>query len=280
MHDDDLTFWGTRGSIPRTGLEFSQYGGATSCVQVGPLLFDAGTGIVAAGDALLAQGQREFHVLLSHAHFDHVMGIPFFQPLWRSDCQVFFYVGHLTDQSGQQMLFDLMRSPFFPVDPSYFRAQWSVVDFNAGDTLEIAQRSVHSLPLTHPQGATGYRVSGSEVCYITDIEPDMAMGDRLVEFIRDARAMVYDCTFGDDDFEPDHGHSTWQQCLAFCERAQVTHPVIFHHHPRATDQAMDAISKAAIAANPRTIVARDHMTLHPQDLGRCGADRVDSALLG
>ena len=104
---------GHRGSIPRTGPDFAHYGGATSCVQIGPLLLDAGTGIVAAGDALLAQGQREFHVLLSHVHFDHVMGIPFFQPLWRDDCQVHFYVGNLTDMSGREMLFDLMRVPFF-----------------------------------------------------------------------------------------------------------------------------------------------------------------------
>lgn len=280
MIQDTLTFWGTRGSIPRTEPQFSQYGGATSCVQVGPVLFDAGTGIVAAGDALLEQGQRDFHVLLSHVHFDHVMGIPFFQPLWRSDCTVTFYVGHLTDQTGRDMLFDLMRAPFFPVDPSYFRAQWSVVDFRAGESIEVAGRTIHSLALTHPQGATGYRMQGSEVCYITDIEPDLAMGERLVDFISHARALIYDCTFGDDDFEPDHGHSTWQQCLDFCRRAQVTRPVIFHHHPRATDVAMQRIEQAALALNPQAIVARDHMSLQAQDLGRCGADCVDGALLG
>ena len=272
--NDAVTLWGTRGSIPRSEPEFSQYGGATSCVQIGPLLFDAGTGLVSAGDALLEQGVREFHVLLSHVHFDHIMGLPFFQPLWRSDCRVHFYVGNLVDLSGRDMLFDLMRTPFFPVDPSYFRAEWDIMDFSAGDSLTVADRQIDTLPLTHPQGATGYRVRGSEVCYITDIEPDQAMGDRLVTFVDQARAMIYDCTFGDDDFEPDHGHSTWQACLEFCQRAQIPRPIIFHHHPRATDAAMQQLEQQVQADNPRAIVARDRMRLELEDLGRCGADRL------
>ena len=265
---DQLIFWGTRGSIPRSEPEFSHYGGATSCVQVGPLLLDAGTGIVGAGDAMLAAGQREFHVLLSHVHFDHVMGLPFFQPLWRADCVVHFYLGNLTGESCQHMLQDLMRVPFFPVDPSYFRAQWQMHLFQAGECLQIADRQVETLALTHPQGATGYRIRDAEVCYITDIEPDEAMGQRLVEFIRGSRAMIYDCTFGEDDFEPDHGHSTWQQCLAFCQAAEVACPVIFHHHPRACDQTMKNIERQALAMNPSTRVARDRMVLQLEDLGR------------
>lgn len=274
---DSLTLWGTRGSIPRSEPEFSQYGGATSCVQVGPLLLDAGTGIVSAGDALLAQGQREFHVLLSHVHFDHIMGLPFFQPLWRADCQVTIYVGNLIDQTGHEMLYQLMRAPFFPVDPGYFRAQWQVVDFSAGETLQIAQRRVETLALTHPQGACGYRVRGSEICYITDIEPDQAMGERLVRFVHQARAMIYDCTFGDDDFEPDHGHSTWQACLEFCERAQVTRPIVFHHHPRACDQRMAELETQVHGQAAHAIVARDQMQLELEDLGRCGADGLTGA---
>ena len=258
---DPITFWGTRGSIPRSEPEFSQYGGATSCVQVGPLLLDAGTGIVAAGDAMLAQGQREFHVLLSHVHFDHVMGLPFFQPLWRSDCRVHFHIGNLPADQGQGVLHDLMRMPFFPVDPSYFRATWQVHTFQAGQGLDVANRQVSTLALTHPQGATGYRIHSADVCYITDIEPDHAMGAQLIEFIRGSRAMIYDCTFGDDDFEPDHGHSTWQQCLEFCRLANVPHPVIFHHHPRASDEAMAKIESAALAINPDATVARDRMVL-------------------
>ena len=280
MTSDELTFWGTRGSIPRTGPDFAHYGGATSCVQIGPLLLDAGTGIVAAGDALLAQGQREFHVLLSHVHFDHVMGIPFFQPLWRNDCQVHFYVGNLTDMSGREMLFDLMRVPFFPVDPSYFKAQWQIHDFNAGEDLNVAGRAVRTLPLTHPQGATGYRVSGLDICYITDIEPDQAMGERLVDFIQGSQAMIYDCTFGDDDFEVDHGHSTWRDCLKFCQSAGVPNPIIFHHHPRSTDQQIAAVESQALAVNPRTIVARDGLCLQADDFSGCPTDCIDRALLG
>ncbi|QGG79236.1 MBL fold metallo-hydrolase [Litorivicinus lipolyticus] len=276
MSNHQIAFWGTRGSIPRSGKAFQRYGGATSCVELigdgESLIFDAGSGIVEAGDAGLARGQRTFHVLLSHLHFDHIMGLPFFQPLWRADCEVHLYVGNLWPNRLVDALDDLMRAPFFPVTPGAFRCQLRTHDFEAGAALQVAGIDIQTLALTHPQGATGYRAQarGGDVCYITDIEPDAAMQARLQSFVRDAEVMLYDCTFDDDEFQPDHGHSTWQKCLAVAANAGVATPVIYHHHPRADDDAMDRIADAAMAINPNVCMARDGLrwTLESEQAAR------------
>ena len=274
----EVALWGTRGSIPRSGQAFQHYGGATSCVELigdtDSLIFDAGSGIVEAGDLALARGQRTFHVLLSHLHFDHIMGLPFFQPLWRSDCTVNLYVGNLWPQRLSDALHDLMRAPFFPVTPDAFRCTLNTHDFQAGETLCVAGVTVRTLGLTHPQGSTGFRAPcpGGDLCYITDIEPDAAMQTRLEAFVRGASVMLYDCTFDDDEFQPDHGHSTWQKCLEVAANAGVLIPVIYHHHPRADDAAMDRIAAAAHRINPNVCVARDGMRWTLQSEQAAGQD--------
>ena len=278
--------WGTRGSIPRSGADFVQYGGATSCVELtgahadaAVILFDAGTGIIQAGDEALARGHREFHILLSHLHFDHVMGLPFFQPLWRSDCQVNLYAGNLTDQSLIQAIDQMMAPPFFPVNRDYFKCELRCHDFDPGQALLIAGREIRSLALTHPQGATGYRAlsSDGDLCYITDIEPDQPMQERLEAFCEGAGVLVYDCMFGDDDFMPDHGHSTWQKCLEIAHNANVQTPVVFHHHPRADDSSLNALARSVSAANTRAVMAFDgaQISLQTHKVSRVLLDSAD-----
>ena len=257
------TIWGCRGSLPLSGPESVEFGGATSCVgqHLGDsyLLCDAGSGIAEAGEMALRQGIRSFDIVLSHWHFDHVMGLPFFQPLWRSDCVVRLWTGNLHPMTGREALAKLMAPPFFPVTDRHFKCQFDVIDFLPGDTLNIGGVQVSTLNMTHPQGAVGFRIRSAfgDWAYLTDVEPDDAMTARLVEFVRGADSFVYDCTFDDADHLEGHGHSTWQACLALGEAAGVAQPVVFHHHPRATDNELKRLESRVQARMPTARVARD-----------------------
>ena len=273
-NDFYVRFWGVRGSIACPGETHQRYGGNTSCLEVRCgahlLIFDAGTGLRPLGEKLMTDGALNADLFLTHTHHDHLIGLPFFGPLFEKKNRWRLWAGHLQPQLNlHDVLCQFMCAPLFPVPPQIFAANISFNDFVAGEVMETAENvKVRTAALNHPNGATGYRIefAGRALCYVTDTEHKPGELDRnILELIEGAEVMIYDCTYTDEEF-PKYttwGHSTWQEGVRLCEAAGVERLVIFHHDPSHEDAFMDRVAEAAERARPGTIVAREGMVLRP-----------------
>jgi len=269
----DITFWGVRGSIACPGPETVRYGGNTSCVEIrcGEAVFilDAGTGMRPLGRKLVQDGPLDADLFLSHTHFDHVSGLPFFAPVFLPSNRFRFWAGHLKPQGLElcDVLCEMMTPPLFPVPIEIFKADIAYRDFLSGDTLTPRPGvTLRTAPLNHPNGATGYRFEhdGRSVCYITDTEHTGQGPDPVIaELIAGSDLVIYDATYTDEEYPRfrNWGHSTWQEGVRLCEAAGAGRLAIFHHDPSHDDAAMDAIAEAAERRRPGTLVAREGMTV-------------------
>ena len=267
-----VRFWGVRGSISCPGEDHRRYGGNTSCLEIRCgnklLIFDAGSGLRALGRELCDQNGLDIDLFLTHSHHDHIVGLPFFGPLFNTRNRVRLWAGHLQpERTLHDVLNQFMAPPLFPVPPKIFCANVSFHDFNAGETLTPAPGVViRTAPLNHPNGATGYRIEFGDhaICYVTDTEHKPGEPDQnILKLISGAEYMIYDCTYTDEEF-PKYvtwGHSTWQEGSRLCEAANVGKLVVFHHDPSHDDDFMDKVAKDAEAARPGTVVAREGMVL-------------------
>jgi phosphoribosyl 1,2-cyclic phosphodiesterase len=269
-----VRFWGVRGSIAVPGPATVRYGGNTSCLEVrcgGHLLiFDAGTGLRPLGLALMAEGALDADLFLTHTHFDHVNGLPFFVPAFVKGNTLRLWAGHLIPQyTLKYVLSEMMMAPLFPAPVEVFQAKLTYHDFRAGQTLTPRPGvTLRTAPLNHPNNATGYRIeyAGKAVCYVTDTEHrDGAIDRTIVDLARGADIMIYDATYTDQEYPKFQGwgHSTWQEGARVADAAGVRTYVIFHHDPGHGDDFMDGVAAEAARARPGTLVAREGMTLRP-----------------
>lgn len=268
-----VRFWGVRGSIACAGARTARYGGNTSSVEVRCgdrlLLFDAGTGIRYLGKTLEHQ-QLDTDIYLTHTHFDHVCGLPFFKPLFEPQNRFRLWAGHLRgSMTLKRVLSEFMMAPLFPVPPEIFRSALEYRDFKAGETLRSGDEvQVRTTPLNHPDGSTGYRVDfdGRSICYVTDTEHVPGTLDRnVLRLIEGADIVIYDSMYTDDEYRSyvGWGHSTWQEGIRLCRQAGVKRMAVFHHDPEHDDEKLDAIGREVDKALPGSVVAKEGLTLEP-----------------
>jgi len=269
-----LKFWGVRGSIACATPQHMKYGGNTSCIEVEAgdyrFVMDAGTGIRPYGNAFLKAGLKCSHLLLTHTHWDHINGFPFFVPAYNPECSIHIMAGHLKgrgDEGIQDILSTQMHNPMFPVPLEAMQAKLRFEDFDAGDTFALpSDIRVRTAPLNHPNGATGYRIEhqGAAICYITDTEhvPGQ-LDENILGLIEGADLVIYDSTYTEKEFpaKVGWGHSTWEQGMKLCRAANVKRHAIFHHDPEHDDAFMDALAKEAEAAWEGNFVSREGMEL-------------------
>ncbi len=268
-----VKFWGVRGSIACTSSDHIIYGGNTSCVEISAggtvIVLDAGTGIRGLGRDLMERGVRSAVLLLSHTHWDHICGFPFFAPAFSDGFSVRIRAGHLTGKPGgiRGVMENQMDTPTFPVPLSALKGSLSFEDFAAGQSFALGEDVlVRTAPLRHPNGATAYRVehAGVAVCYVTDTEHVPGEPDRnILGLIENADLVIYDSTYTDAEFpaKVGWGHSTWEEGLRLCRAAGVRRLAIFHHDPDHDDRFMADVEDKARRAWDGTLVARDGMEL-------------------
>lgn len=265
-----VEFWGVRGSIACPSPRHVTYGGNTSCLEVTAgdrlVILDAGTGIRNLGDSLLKRDVRRADLLLTHVHWDHINGFPFFAPAYAGDRTFEIRAGHLARLGGiREVLAGQMAQPTFPVPLETMQSQLIFQDFTAGDAFSLGpDLKIRTAALNHPNGATGYRLehSGKSLCYITDTEHVIGQPDeRILALIEGADLMVYDCTYTDAEFEQKigWGHSTWQEAVRLCHAASVKRLAIFHHDPSHEDDFMAQVEREATAAWTGAFVSREGM---------------------
>lgn len=267
-----VKFWGVRGSIACPSANHIKYGGNTSCIEVTAnghrLILDAGTGIRGLGQTYMKNDVSQIYILLTHTHWDHINGFPFFVPAYDPRRSVHIMAGHLRGAEGiQNVLAAQMDNPMFPVPLSAMQAKMQFEDFMAGAAFDLFDDvHVRTAPLNHPNGATGYRIEhgGAAICYVTDTEHVPGKLDQnILGLIEGADLVIYDSTYTEEEFPSKigWGHSTWNEGVKLCRAAGAKSMAIFHHDPEHEDDFMDKLGEEAKAEWDATFVAREGMEL-------------------
>ncbi len=266
-----IKFWGVRGSTPTPQVENLRYGGNTPCVEVrvnGRIhVFDCGTGFRILGKELareFAGAPVQAHVFLSHFHWDHIQGVPFFAPLYDGNSS---FVFHSSDRAGglRATLEHHMADPFFPVNMTKMAARRRFHTIAEGRT-ELEDCVVESVWLNHPQGCLGFRVEAgnSVLVYATDNEPgEPAFDQALRKLAQGADVLIYDAQYLPEEFASHRGwgHGHWREGVAIAHQCQVGHLVLFHHDPDRSDACIDQLLQQAQQFFPRVSAATEGMVL-------------------
>ena len=264
---------GVRGSTPAVGADFVRYGGHTSCVAISPegspvptLVLDAGTGLRTL-TSLLGGQAFDGSIVLSHLHWDHMMGLPFFAAGDREDARVDLYVPAQDDRSGRDLLAQSFSPPSFPIPPEGLHGRWTFRDLTDGHHT-VEGFSVAAVDVEHKGGRTfGFRVDDrlGSLAYLPDHAPAAGVSDRLRSLLTGVDMLVHDAQFLDDErsVAVDYGHATVQDCIRLARACDVGTLVLFHHSPVRTDTALDDIAACAAtsARGLPLVVAREGMTL-------------------
>ena len=253
-----VKFWGVRGSIACATPDHMKYGGNTSCIEVEAgdyrFVMDAGTGIRSYGNSFLQSGLKCSHLLLTHTHWDHINGFPFFVPAYNPECAIHIMAGHLkgrSDEGIQDILSTQMHNPMFPVPLEAMQAKLRFEDFDAGDSFSLpSDITVKTAALNHPNGATGYRIEhdGASICYVTDTEHIPGELDQnVLGLIDGADLVIYDSTYTEEEFpaKVGWGHSCVSKVVELADRGNVKTLYLFHHDPDQNDADIDAKLKMA-----------------------------------
>ena len=260
-----VTFWGTRGSIPTPGAGTARYGGNTPCVAVETALgdlviLDGGTGIRALGVELVERqnGAVSAEILLSHAHWDHIQGLPHFKPFFAPGNRVRIWGSRQGTTSLEAILRQQMDPAVFPVPLDALSAALTVQQVEPGD-FAIGAFRVGAMRLRHPGTTLGYRLTpiagGPSMAYVTDNElgsgghydvPGSWRRD-FVKFLNGVDLLIHDAMYTPDELEEHRGwgHSTYEEVVTLAQDAGVKKLVLFHHEPEHDDKAMDALLAAA-----------------------------------
>lgn len=268
-----LTFWGTRGSIATPGNHTVRYGGNTPCIELRLqndelVILDAGTGIRNLGEKLIHCGESiKAYLLISHPHWDHIQGFPFFKPAFVSGNELTIVGGETDKLILPKMISDQMNKIYFPIQLSELKA---IIKFRrvVEEEFQMYDATVQTLYVNHPSFAIGYRINqnGKSLVYISDNEPfdkqaalslcnvDKAIVDkylendsepnqRLFDFARDADVLIHDATYTPEEYVDriGWGHSHYLFTLTVAARSNVKKLVLFHHDPMHSDDKVDEI---------------------------------------
>jgi len=273
-----LTVWGARGSVPVSGSQYARYGGDTTCVELRGqggevLILDAGTGLRALGNKLLAEGCSALHLALTHAHWDHVLGFPFFKPLYQTGVTITVHGCLVAQQSVGAALAETMRAPYFPVSLAEVAAQL-VFDERTDGTFAVGGLQVRRVPLSHPNGGCGFIIEeqGRRVGFFPDNEltaahPGGATFDEYAAALRGVDLLIHDAEWLPAEYQRfarGWGHSVYHDAVRLAAAAGVPRLVLWHLNQDRSDDEIDALAAdAQQAAGPHVqcLVARTGLTL-------------------
>jgi phosphoribosyl 1,2-cyclic phosphodiesterase len=261
-----VRFWGVRGSLATPGASTARYGGNTSCVEVlvggERLIFDMGSGLRELGEQFADVPGTRATFFISHYHWDHIQGLPFFGPAFLDSKAVLtIYGATRLGKTVRQILSGQMINPYFPISIAEMKAKLIFRSIESGGEVRVGGATVSAHEMSHPGGSLAYRVQtpNASVVYATDFEHGSDADKVLEEFARDADVLIYDATYTDAEYREHRGwgHSTWSRGVRIAKAARVGKLVLFHHLPAHDDDAIDAIVKLARARFPNTDAAAE-----------------------
>ncbi len=283
-----LSFWGVRGSTPTVDRVTWRYGGNTPCIELvtpggSRFILDCGTGLRTLGNRLVASAGHEAidaHIFVTHYHWDHIQGIPFFAPLYDQQNKFHFYSFRsefLGPDSLKRVFEAQMAQPYFPVNLGAMSAARDFTEVAGGDRFEVCDTKVITRSLNHPQGCLGFRFETpvGVIVYATDNEPGRPECDAaLRELAEGADIFINDAQYTPAQLETHRGwgHSTWAEGVRVAKDAGVRHLVLFHHDPDSSDKGVDTILRDARDQFENTWAATEGMAL------MLGGGRMDAVI--
>ena len=248
----DIKCRGARGSVPVSGKQYLKYGGDTTCLEIRTcdgriIIVDAGTGIRQLGSDLIAEGRFEYDLLFTHAHWDHLMGFPFFLPLYRHETIIRMQGCPFAQKFVETMLGKVMSPPNFPVSYADIKARVTYVP-ECPQCIEIGSVTIIPIPLSHPNQGNGYKFieNGKSFVFLTDNELEFQHEGGLSfleyqEFAAGADLLIHDAEYTREDYKvvKQWGHSVYTTALSLAIKAKAKRFGLFHHNQWKSDGEID-----------------------------------------
>jgi phosphoribosyl 1,2-cyclic phosphodiesterase len=255
--------WGARGSIPVSGADYVTYGGDTTCIEIRTradeiIIIDAGSGIRRLGNLLIQEKRDHFFMIFTHSHWDHILGFPFFKPIYQKGTSIQMFGCSAAQESIQAMISRTMQAPYFPVNFQDLQADISY--HNAcEDDFSIESVTVTPIPLSHPNQGFGYKFTenGKSFVFLTDNEltfqhPGGLTLPDYVAFCHGTDLLIHDAEFTAEEYRSTRtwGHTVYTDALQLALEAKVKTFGLFHHNQERTDSAL-----AGLLENCHRIIA-------------------------
>ena len=256
-----IKIWGCRGSLPVSGKRHVEYGGNTTCVEItlsdgGTVIFDAGTGLRNLGKEMMDRdGEKEVYLYLSHSHWDHLMGFPFFGPAFSPDWKINIRGGPIAKETLRNFFEHTMEPPYFPARMSAMKAEM-LFTHGIPKITRAGSAEITPIPLSHPNGGYGFRLEdeGKTVVFLTDNELDHQHhgGESVLgytQFCRDAELILHDAQYTPQEYKRSvkWGHSSFVSAVQMAINSNAGSLGLIHHDPDHDDAALDRFEKAAEA---------------------------------
>ncbi len=264
-----VKFWGVRGSIPTPWAEAMEVGGNTSCVEVVSksndfIILDAGTGIRMLAKGRLANNEHQnqrIHVLLSHTHWDHIQGIPFFSLLSYPGNHITFYGADKPNRTFESVIREQMKPAYFPIALDQAAAQVDFVTLS-GQDIQIGSLNIQTARFNHPGGVLGFRLTEDDqtLVYATDMEYTTgSLTEDLKAFVSGADALIFDAQYTPEEYniKSGWGHSHYEVATHLARLAQVKKLYLFSHDPDHSDQILADIEQKSRQLFPETYLAKE-----------------------
>jgi ribonuclease BN (tRNA processing enzyme) len=261
--------WGARGSIPVSGRQYLKYGGDTPCIEIRTknndvIIVDAGSGIRRLGNQLIKEKKHELTIFFTHGHWDHIMGFPFFRPIYFKNTNIAMFGCPFNHTSVKNIISVIMSAPNFPVD---FEDASASITYHETCSLEYVVNSmtITPIPLSHPNQGVGYKFSedGKSFVFLTDNEltyrhPGGMSFDDYREFAANADLLIHDAEYDDSEYvkKKTWGHSTYREALRLAQEAGVKRFGLYHHNQERSDQQVDAFVREC-----KKIIRRNRMDM-------------------
>lgn len=275
-----IRFWGVRGSIPTPGPEMVRYGGNTTCIEIRTdenelIILDGGSGIYPLSRVLMDEMPLDAHIFISHTHWDHIHGLPFFTPLFIPDNRINIYGGYdlITQKGIEHAVSTQFQYSYFPIREAELKARIHYFTLAAGETVRVGETNVTPFLMNHPVLDFGYRVDcrGKSVFFTGDHEPYWNIYEphekqyaeyeslirrqeqAVIEGMSDVELLIADSSYTNEEYpaKKGWGHGTFDSSIRMAELAKVRQLVFTHYEPTRTDRDLDLIRAELIERYPR-----------------------------